>query len=582
MSHVTLPYNKQVDGLRAIAVILVVMYHVGLSLVSGGVVGVDIFFVISGYLISALLLKEAHKTQSIDFKAFYARRVRRLMPLLMFVLASTLLAGYFLLLPNGEQQDLGKSALAAALFVSNFYFFDKTGGYFDSGAETHPLLHTWSLAVEEQFYLFWPILILVAIKVALKYQKDLRLAVTIAVGVVSLISFVFCLFTPNFSSLAFYMMPFRIWEFGIGALIAFWGSRHQINNPQVSMTLAIVGLLMVIYSGVSFDHFTVFPGIAAAIPCIGAGLLVLSSIGDTNHPIARLLGSTPMISVGQVSYGFYLWHWPLISIYSINVVGATDQNIMIALGFLSLLLSYITKRLIENPFRYRRVAGFRSTGGTLLSGGALLTSLCAVAVAFGLFASYKLKDDPSMAIASDARKRTHLQNACHHDHPYSNLPELESCVKTKATTKESSKKPQARILLWGDSHARHYSPMLEKFVEDTGANVGFLHRTHNACPPLIGEQSAWLDQRKQSCEQFNTDVFSEIRGKQVNGVFLSGRWLSHFAAPFNSIRSTRSVEKKKRHFDLVARTELNLDNLKSTLDELQICFIQLEVPVGLC
>ena len=293
-------YRKDIDGLRTIAVGSVCLSHAGFSGFAGGFIGVDIFFVISGFLITGILVQDAERG---DFSIlrFYERRARRILPALVFLIGVLFVAGYWLF-PPWQYEALAKSAAATALFVSNFWFLESTGGYFGNAAEFEPLLHTWSLAVEEQFYIFFPLLIW-----ALAGRSRATLGGVVLMSVV--LSFVASIYaTTRFPEENFYLLPTRAWELGLGALLAI-GPVPAIRSRVLGEVLSWAAIVMMGLSIVILDGQSPFPGLNALAPCLATALLILVGHDQTTS-VHRVLSTRPFVGIGLISYSLYLWHWP--------------------------------------------------------------------------------------------------------------------------------------------------------------------------------------------------------------------------------------------------------------------------------
>lgn len=288
-------YRPDIDGLRAVAVLGVILYHFEVWPFSGGFVGVDVFFVISGYLITGIIANDL-QADRFSILTFYQRRVRRILPALVACVAATSVAGLFILLPN-ELQDLGQSLIATALFASNIYFWSQSG-YFAPAADTQPLLHTWSLAVEEQFYIAFP-LILAAV------WRWNRRALVPTLLVLALLSLgVSAYQVQQAPQAAFYLSIGRGWELLVGSLIALCRS----HLDKVPATCAWLGLAAIVASLVGYNEQMPFPGLAALLPCLGAAAIIVSAPGTM---VGNFLSSSPMRGIGLISYSLYLWHWPI-------------------------------------------------------------------------------------------------------------------------------------------------------------------------------------------------------------------------------------------------------------------------------
>ena len=356
-------YRPDIDGLRAIAVGSVVLYHLNEPWLPGGFVGVDVFFVISGYLITRLIHEELVATGDFSFRHFYLRRVRRLFPALFFTLLLTLTLGYQLFSP-AHLTELSQSLVAAVLSVSNFFFWS-VAGYFDSDSAMKPLLHTWSLSIEEQFYLIWPALLF---WLFMRRKRGLIPAFIITMGVASLL-FNIVFFAEqvritswfgtrdnqsvlDIHSTAFYMLPFRVFEFAIGAILVWMPNLGQAGRRYLAESSFGIGLVMIIYSAITFTSKTEFPSSAALLPCLGAALMMLAG---PRHRLVTLVSNPVMVGLGLISYSLYLIHWPFIVFYCY-----WNYEALVWADFLLILLASVTAawlmyRFVEQPFRRPRV-----------------------------------------------------------------------------------------------------------------------------------------------------------------------------------------------------------------------------------
>lgn len=295
-------YRRDIDGLRTLAVLPVVFNHAGIPGFPGGFVGVDIFFVISGFLISGILAREVEESRY-SVVRFYERRARRILPALFAVIAVTLIIGCFILTPM-QFDGLGKSVATTLLFVSNLWFWYSAGDYFGPGVELEPLLHTWSLAVEEQFYFLYPLLLWAL-------SGFSRKTLVLAVGSLSLLSLALSIYaTPSHPTFSFYLLPTRIWELGAGALLAL-GVFPTSRQRWVSELAGVLGLGLIVGAILLVDDQTPFPGLSAVAPVAGAVLLIIAGFGP-GSTASRLLSLSPLVGIGLISYSLYLWHWPII------------------------------------------------------------------------------------------------------------------------------------------------------------------------------------------------------------------------------------------------------------------------------
>ena len=345
-------FRPDIEGLRGVAVALVVLYHGALLGFVGGFVGVDVFFVISGFLITGLLLRELERRGRISFRAFYARRVRRLAPAGAVVLLVTLVATFLLVDPL-DRPDLLADGAAAALSFGNMRFAAQASDYFATVSTPSPFLHFWSLAVEEQFYLVWPALL--AGVALLARGRRVRLAVGVAMALVIVASFAINLVITNVSvDWAFYSLPTRAWQLAAGGLVAVLGQPLRRVPAAVQAGLGTAGLLAIVVSALVIDGSVPYPGVAAAVPTLGAvALLVAAGRGP-----ARLLTLAPVRFLGQISYSLYLWHWPLLVLPAAALGAALAPNQVVGLMCLAVVVAWLSWRYVETPFR----AGF---GGRL-------------------------------------------------------------------------------------------------------------------------------------------------------------------------------------------------------------------------
>ena len=298
-------FRPDLEGLRAVAVLLVLLYHAGVPGFGGGFVGVDVFFVLSGFLITSLLLRELHSTGTLSIAGFYARRARRLLPAAGLVLIVTLVGSVVFLSPlriPTVSADIG----AAGLYVSNFRFAAQANDYFAAGGTPSPVLHYWSLSVEEQFYIVWPGLLL------LLYRWG-RSWIGIAVGVIVVASFGLSLVLTGVNQpVAFYLLPTRAWQLGVGALLSLAALRFTRINPALGATLTLLGVVAAAAASLAFSDRTPFPGMAAALPVAAAALVIVGGMPSGGTVASRWLAVRPVRYLGTISYSVYLWHWPLL------------------------------------------------------------------------------------------------------------------------------------------------------------------------------------------------------------------------------------------------------------------------------
>lgn len=364
-------YRKEIDGLRALAVVPVILFHAGFEWIRGGYIGVDIFFVISGYLITSILLKEQQQG-TFSIVNFYERRARRILPALFIVLLVCLPFAWFWLLPH-ELKAFGKSIIAVVTFASNLLFWLETD-YFTADAELIPLLHTWSLAVEEQFYIIFPLFL------AFFSRKNTLLMVTI-VAFIALLSLGMTEWGWRyFAEGNFYLIPFRAWELMIGALTAFYLFYKPQPQGMVCHLGSLLGLALIVLAIFFLDKSIPFPSLYALVPTLGTALIIL--FANDHTWVNKLLSLKLFVMIGLVSYSAYLWHQPLFVFARAYYMEMPNASIMAGLSLASILLGYISWRYIEAPFRDKRrfsqrqifVASLLTGGIFVLIGTALVLS----------------------------------------------------------------------------------------------------------------------------------------------------------------------------------------------------------------
>ena len=368
-------FRPDIEGLRAVAVLAVLAYHVRLPGFAGGLIGVDVFYVISGFLITGLLRRELLSTGGINFVTFYARRARRLLPAALLVIAVTVVVSFFTL-SRLRFPDVAGDAAAAALYVSNYRFVLNATDYLAAGTDPSPLLHYWSLGVEEQFYLFWPLLIFLG--AALLSARRLALVI-VPVAIVSLIACI--MWTDIAAQWAFFSLPTRAWELALGALIEIGLLRLPARaGTRVATATGWLGLGLVLFAVAWITPDTPFPGTVAIIPVVGAGLLIMAGARSSATPSRWLATSVPRW-FGQISYSLYLWHWPLLILVPI-MIGRDDLPTRLLLAVAAVGIAALSTRYIEIPFREGRVLRMPPVRSLAMAGGAsVLVAVGAVTLA---------------------------------------------------------------------------------------------------------------------------------------------------------------------------------------------------------
>jgi len=499
-----LAYRADIDGLRAIAVLAVVIFHAFPQVLPGGFVGVDVFFVISGYLISSIIFK-ALDGGTFSFADFYARRVRRIFPALVLVVLTSLLLGWAVLLPD-EYAQLGKHAAAGLGFVANVAYWMESG-YFDTAAELKPLLHLWSLGVEEQFYIVWPAVVL------LLWRFGAGLWWTTA-GL-ALVSFGISVWlSPVFPS-ASYFLPFsRAWELLAGAMLALAprsrGGQSFVRPGLLQETLVGLGLVLIVLALVLVNKTRDFPGAWALLPVLGAVLLIACAPGSWIG--RRLLSNRVMVWFGLISFPLYLWHWPLLAFLRIVKGGELDGQLLLAAVGLAIVLAWLTYRLIEAPVRH--LPGWRTVAALVL--------ICVVVGGQGWSTfnregmPFRLKDAQAKEEAGAMAWPSHLSGseACG-----DGVPEhlVGRCLIADVTRVPD-------VALIGDSHANHYYWGLSR--ELASMNLNLLQFAAEGCP-LLFDYDLLQGGESQGCRAVAMSAFQHVLDtSSIHTVILAGRWVA--------------------------------------------------------
>lgn len=496
-------YRPDIDGLRAVAVLPVVLYHAGVPGFDGGFVGVDIFFVISGFLIAGIIQKEI-EAQSFSILRFYDRRFRRILPALLTVVAATLLAGSLLLLPE-ELESLGGATFAAALFLSNFWFWQNTGGYFDQESEFEPLLHTWSLAVEEQFYIFFPLLLIVLAG----RSARLRLRFIIALCLMSFVASV--LGTRFFQAETFYLLPTRAWELGIGVMLAL-GKWPPPTSEKLRSGLGLASLVALALCITLYDSETLFPGLAALPVCVATGLLIWLGSGDQGLT-QKCLSQRPLVLTGLVSYSWYLWHWPVLA-YMRVWHGEVELPVLLQVGaiFGSLLLAFVSWQYVEKPFRK---SGTSPSSTRIVIAAGSLSSL-----AFATMGGFLVWSDglPSRlhssnkVIAEAVQFGSEIQDACF------------STFSSQPCELGTADRAEIDFLVWGDSHAASLLSAIDETASELGLRGSAI--VSPACAPLFDIERVDRPRIERArCRDQNNALEDYLAdGTGTKTIILSARW----------------------------------------------------------
>jgi peptidoglycan/LPS O-acetylase OafA/YrhL len=495
-------YRPDIDGLRAFAVLSVVLFHADASWLPGGFVGVDIFFVISGYLISSIILQSA-KPNQFSYREFYARRIRRIFPALIVVLLASWIVGWWLLTTD-EFLSLGRQIVAGMAFLANFHFW-LTTDYFTAGSDVQPALHLWSLAVEEQFYLLWPPLLITA------YRWKFNLAVVAYVLI--LLSFSLNIWvTDAYRTQAFYLPYGRMWELSLGSLLAICRYGRPSRLGANAYSCFGFGLILTAVSWI--DVTDQFPGWLVLLPTVGTALIIFAG---TETIINRyILGNRCLAYIGLISYPIYLWHWPLLAFARIATSGDLTLQVKISIVASSVGLAWATYSFVERPFRFGYLK--KHSVGTLAAGAIVIGGLGAATVATGGLPS---RFPAVVRDLADYRypqyEREYRVSTCFLRPDQGPVDFANVCAKDIDLSRG--------ILLWGDSHAAHLYPGLRKIAEASAIPLAQLNAA--SCPPVLGFNSAG----RPNCPALSNFGLSEIARAKPAVLIISADWPKYAASP---------------------------------------------------
>lgn len=501
------PYRADIDGLRAIAVLSVVFFHAFSNVLTGGFIGVDVFFVISGYLISTNIFKQQARNR-FSLADFYARRVKRIFPGLLLVLIATLALGWFALLSD-EYRLLGKHATAGALYYSNFVLM-KEDGYFDGSADLKPLLHLWSLGVEEQFYIVWPLLLMLL----RKWRVSIVRTMLVLIG----LSFAWNVYQSSANlTVDFYSPVTRFWELLAGALLAWYQLQVRTTEHTIQITLgktapniiSFVGLLLLCLGFVSLDRTHAFPGAWALIPVLGAVCVIYAGEHAWTN---RLLAHPVAVWFGLISFPLYLWHWPILVYARILAGGEPMWWVRVAAVLLAVLLAWMTYRFVEQPIRKGRKTRL------------VIIVLCILMVGVAGFGRYvKAKNGlPSRAVVTQNQE---IDAALNYDWKtgfryHKCFVEVSKRFVDYAQVCEgSNSNASLKLVLWGDSYAASLYQGLDTQVRKSGT-VSLHQYTAPGCPPVLGYTMA----KNRACHTNNANVIEKIKAIRPDMLVVAGNW----------------------------------------------------------
>ncbi len=496
-------YRPDIDGLRAIAVLLVVIHHAFPDALRGGFIGVDLFFVISGFLISTIIFQNLQQG-TFSFLDFYKRRIKRIFPALILVLLASFVYGWFTLLP-ADYKQLGKHMAAGAAFVSNFAFWNESG-YFDSGSKLKPLLHLWSLGVEEQYYIFWPVIVLFAWKRKLNMIK--------VCAALFMLSFAINIFATKSDSIAAFYSPLsRFWELLIGSTLAYTASHayKSANSTQPqnmnSNLAAWAGLFLLIFGVYFITPERRFPGFWALFPTVAAYLLIKA--GPRTWVNRVVLSNRLLVWIGLISFPLYLWHWPMLVFAEIYEGKAPSIGTKFALIALSMLLAWLTYRFVERPIRF---------GKLVVETTKIPVVLCSLLLATALAGGYTYLQG-----GFESRFPKFIQEILKNQPWLHEGWRLKTCIleqgqpSTEFADNCVDKNKRPLVFLWGDSHAAALYPGLKHLQNSAAYFFGVAQRTGAVCPPLLNDARPW-------CNEINSASFKLLQELKPEIVMMYAYW----------------------------------------------------------
>lgn len=537
-------YRPEVDGLRAVAVLAVVVYHVDFAALPGGFVGVDCFFAISGFLIFSLLYREQQTAGTIDWIAFYARRATRLLPEACALIVAVLVAGYFILPPMAQDvgnvhvlshRELAMSGIAATFWSANVYFAALGVNYFEAGVDRQPLIHLWSLGVEEQFYLVVPLMFWLAGVLTRSGRLGWARSAALLLALAFASSLAFAVLWPSAHVWsAYYLLPTRAYEFALGAGAALWnmGRRGEPLRARTTNALAGAGVTIIAASCVAFGWDTPFPGAWALAPATGTTLVILGCGSGASNAIRSILTLPAVTYLGKISYGWYLWHWPALVFWRehwLYDVSIWSEVVVVLVALLPAALGYHAVARLRRrshaggrPVRVLAV-GAAGLGLTLLACGALLSA-----------ADVKAQTPAAQLLSARLKDRWAATPRC--PKPGPGAPDSwPDCAFGDADG-------SVTVVLWGDSHAVHWLPVLDPLLAELGMR-GLL-RAHAGCPPGLAKV-ADLPERFDSCVGFGSRVLTEVTGlarREPVMVLLFARWARYVnERPYSAVDRKRAL-----------------------------------------
>lgn len=541
----TIAYRREIDGLRALAVLPVILFHAGFAGFGGGFVGVDVFFVISGYLITSIILTEI-AAGTFSFANFYERRARRILPALFFMIAVCLPLAWLWMLPN-DLTEFAQSVSAMSLFSSNILFWHQSG-YFEAGATAKPLLHTWSIAVEEQYYLFFPMFIMACWFMGRRWLAG----IIIVLGLISLGLAEWG--TRNHPTASYYLLPTRAWEIFAGSLTAIYLARQDINQTG-NNALSITGAGLIGYAILRFDETLPVPGLYTLVPVVGTVMIIV--FAKTGTYCARLLLTPLLVGIGLISYSIYLWHQPLFAFAKTRNAEAVSDGAMAMLALAAVILGWLSWHFIERPFRNKTQVSRPQVFTGALAGSLILLIIGLAGNLGDGFPSRSLgKADIASAdtykIPKHCRRLTSFSKDCLFGAPGSDQPDVPDVPNIPD------------IIVWGDSYANAILGGLDRTLAD--ANLTAAPAIYFSCPSILGvtrNDAGHLGAKfEENCARYTRKAYRRIAASPARTVIMTSAYLSYTTDTNTKgeplLEPDDSTAKPSREDDII-------DQLKSTV-----------------
>jgi len=500
-------YRPDIDGLRAIAVLLVIFYHAGFKIISGGFVGVDVFFVISGFLITSIIAQDI-KENRFNFFSFYVKRIKRILPSFYLVIFTTISLGFLLLLPN-DLVALSKSFLASSLFFANMYFWKVTGGYFNTSTGEMPLLHIWSLSLEEQFYFVWPVVLLVILKS--RFSKSITPLIIVSIIFTFLLSEWAAINKPN---AAYYYLPTRAGELLIGALLAIILASGVKLKSNLANCLSILGCVFIFGSAFGLSKASTFPGFNSLWPCVGAALLILSG-NSTPTFVGKILSSKFLVFIGLISYPMYLWHWPIIAY--LNYLNY-ELNYLLGGGviLLTTILSIMTWHFVEKRLRRVKLSDTSAFIRIFVIPSIIVFCVGLLIIVNDGFDKRFVNNVKFLKVKQALEMPTVSKGWCYQTAKDMDIEEPLGCSL-------GIKEGVPNAIFMGDSHAGHYQYLVNYIGNNNGLKIATFI-TSNCFPSLYTSNSENLGGNPKLCKSFRSEVQRIVTQNKVEVVFFAAKW----------------------------------------------------------